>query len=182
MKRFCSESQLPYTTLPAVVCIFVTAHLCIFVHTSSNKSIFLRENIDILGTPLSAQSILHFLLHSFAGLWRIQGWYLRTDILCWLSLLGSIFTPRDLSSVIFFTVEECKKSVLYQRSKFNNNTHKYYNVFWENITHVSKPAVLINCLSNCWSPANLICQYVKWKHLGCRKNLQLWKCVVNRRE
>lgn len=31
---------------------------------------------------------------------------LHTDILCWLSLLGSIFTPRDFSSVIFFTVGE----------------------------------------------------------------------------
>lgn len=31
---------------------------------------------------------------------------LQTDILLWLSLLGSIFTPLDLSSVIFFTASQ----------------------------------------------------------------------------
>lgn len=53
------ESQLPYITLSAVVCIFVTAHLCIFVHTSSNK-VFFWEKILILGAPLSTHTILHF--------------------------------------------------------------------------------------------------------------------------
>lgn len=37
---------------------------------------------------------------------KIKGFNLHTDILWWLSLLGNIFTPRDLSSVIFFTVEK----------------------------------------------------------------------------
>jgi len=32
-----------------------------------------------------------------------EEFYLQTDILLWLSLLGSIFTPLDFSSVIFFT-------------------------------------------------------------------------------
>lgn len=46
------------------------------------------------------------LLFSFP-LWSAAGMSdLHTDILCWLSLLGSIFTPRDFSSVIFFTVGE----------------------------------------------------------------------------
>lgn len=31
---------------------------------------------------------------------------LQTDILLWLSLLGSIFTPLDFSSVIFFTASQ----------------------------------------------------------------------------
>ena len=44
---------------------------------------------------------------------------LHTDILWWLSLLGNIFTPRDLSSVIFFTVEENRgeKHVLYKTAE-----------------------------------------------------------------
>lgn len=36
-------------------------------------------------------------------IWGVS--HLHTDILWLLSLLGNIFTPLDLSSVIFFTVE-----------------------------------------------------------------------------
>lgn len=63
---------------------------------------------------------------------------LHTDILCWLSLLGSIFTPRDFSSVIFFTVGEIGTHSWPQKAakSDNNNIAKFMTMVKHLLKHL----------------------------------------------
>lgn len=64
---------------------------------------------------------------------------LHTDILCWLSLLGSIFTPRDFSSVIFFTAGRIHtKSWPPQGAENKKNSTPYISIFVKEKTACKK--------------------------------------------
>ena len=74
--------------------------------------------------------------------WRKQGGYLHTDILWWLSLLGSIFTPLDFNSVIFFTVVNRKAERQWELDAYTHNI----DAIGGNYTEIMMIVLIIDCI------------------------------------
>lgn len=126
------EILLWESTSSTVICIFVTAHLCICVYTFSNQSccfflfVFLILTHRYLVLVVFARQHLHTSRFELSHLFNCRVMQEKSCI-----VQSSITTP----------------TYILERPE-------YVNTFWQYITYVSKLAVLINCLGNSSSPAN----------------------------